>query len=57
MEEAGAPGENHRSLRVKLEDRKGISEKIVGSGRIRTHALNDGGLTARCLTTKPHRSP
>ena len=28
MEEAGVPGENHRSLRVKLEDRKRISEKL-----------------------------
>ena len=28
MEEAGVPGENHRSLRVKSEDRKRISEKL-----------------------------
>ena len=27
MEEAGVPGENHRSLRVKIGDRKRISEK------------------------------
>ena len=30
VEEAEVPGENHRSLRVKLEDRRHVSEKNVG---------------------------
>ena len=41
MEEADVPGENHRSLRVKLEDRKHVSEKMVGSVWIRTHGLSE----------------
>ena len=57
MEEAGVPGENHCSLRVKLEDRKRISEKMVGSAGIRNHALSDRGLLAQCPTTRPRRSP
>ena len=42
VEEAGVPGEKHRSMREKLEDRKHV--EIVGSAGIRTHALRDRGL-------------
>ena len=56
MVEAGEPGENHRSLRVKLQDHKRV-EKNVESAGIRTHAPSDRDLLAQCLTTKPRSSP
>ena len=57
VEEARVPGENHRSLLMKLKDRRHVSETIVGSAGIRTHALSDRGLLAQFLTTRPRRSP
>ena len=56
LEETGVPGENHRSLRVKLEDRKHISEI---SEKLWDQLGFEPTLSATAtegLTTKPRRS-